>query len=345
MATTKIGIIGAGGIARQRHLPGFKALPDAEVVVVCNRTRETAALAAADFGIAHVVTDWHEVIEMPEVEAVVIAAPPYLHCQATVAALAAGKHVLCQARMAMNLAEAREMHTAAQAAPNLVTMLVPGPMILEAEPYLTKLLGEGFIGKPILVRLQALGSSFADPNAPLHWRQTPELSGVNTLTVGIYAEILRRLLGDTVRLSATGTISVPQRADLHTGAMRAVTYPDTLTVTAQMENGAQAVYEFSEVVRHPPGHRLEIYGDQGTLIYDVGSKMMYGARAGAANLQVLPIPDDLRGRWAVEEIFVAGIRAGAPVWPSFTDGVQYMTFTEAAGQSAAAGREVTLAAL
>ena len=345
MARLKVGIIGAGGIARHRHLPGLAALAGVEIAVVCNRTRATAEQVAAEYGIPRVVTDWHEVIAMPDVAAVVIAATPYLHCPATCEALAAGKHVLCQARMAMNVSEARQMLAASRAAPGLVAVLVPGPMALPAEPYLQRLLREGTLGQPYLIRVQALGSAYADPAAPLHWRQMPEVSGLNTLTVGIYNEIIQRWFGDTLSVTAAATTSIPQRVDPGSGAPRAVEIPDTLTIAARMANGAQAVYEFSEVARHAPGQRIEMYGSDGVLVWDVNEQQLYGARSGDAGLQVMPIPDNMRGAWRVEADFVAGVLEGKPVWPTFEDGVKYMTFTEAARQSAATGRTVTLAAL
>lgn len=345
MPSIKIGIIGAGSIVRDRHLPGLAAIPEVEIAAVCNRTRASAERVASEYHIPQVVTDWHEVIAMPDVDAVLIGATPYLHCAASCAALAAGKHVLCQARMAMNVGEARQMLRASHSARGKVAMLVPGPMALPAEPYLRHLLAEGYLGRPYLVRVQALSAAYADPSAPLHWRQSPELSGVNTMTVGIYNEVVQRLIGDTMSLIATGTVSIPERIDPTSGMTRAVEYPDTLTIAAHMASGAQAVYQFSEVVRHPPSQRIEIYGSEGTLVWDVGERQLYGARAGEATLQPLPIPDDMRGGWQVEAIFIAGIREGKPVWPTFEDGLKYMTFTEAARQSAATGRAVTLAAL
>jgi predicted dehydrogenase len=193
--------------------------------------------------------------------------------------------------------------------------------------------------------VQALTSSYADPAAPLHWRQKRELSGVNTITVGIYNEIVQRLVGDTLSVSAYGTVNIAERPDPESGDARPVEYPDSLTIAAQMSNGAHAVYQFSEVVRHPPPQRIELYGSDGSLVWDVGEQRLYGARAGERGLQALPIPDDRRGGWQVEAIFTAGIREGTPVWPTFEDGLKYMTFTEAVVQSARTGHAITLSAV
>src|SRR3954447_22375530 len=88
MAEERIGIgfIGAGGIARERHLPGFQAVPGVEFVTIANRTRASAEKVAADYGFGDVLDDWHDVVEHPDVDAVIVSAPPYLHRDATVAA-------------------------------------------------------------------------------------------------------------------------------------------------------------------------------------------------------------------------------------------------------------------
>ena len=105
----RIGIIGAGSIARARHLPGFRAIAGVEVVGVCNRHRKSSSSVAREFDIPKVFGSWEELVDDDDIDAVVIGAWPYLHCAVTLAALDAGKHVLTQARMAMNAREAQRM--------------------------------------------------------------------------------------------------------------------------------------------------------------------------------------------------------------------------------------------
>ena len=105
----RIGIIGAGQIARSRHLPGFRKLSGVRIAGVCNRHRDSAARVAREFDIPRVYGNWEEMIQDREIDAVVIGAWPYLHCPVTLAALDAGKHVLTQARMAMNARESQRM--------------------------------------------------------------------------------------------------------------------------------------------------------------------------------------------------------------------------------------------
>src|SRR4030095_13501429 len=131
--TIRIGIAGAGGIARQRHLPGFAQIDGVEVVSVANRSRASSEHVAKEFGIARVHDSWQALVTDPEIDAVVIGTWPYLHHPITVAALANGKHVLTEGRMAMNGGEARQMLAAARAQPALVTQIVPGPFTLAVD--------------------------------------------------------------------------------------------------------------------------------------------------------------------------------------------------------------------
>ena len=123
MERVRIGIVGAGGIVRGRHMPGLSAIDGADVVAVCNRSRASGEQFAREYDVANVMTDWTEVVESSEVDAVLIGAFPSVHCPVTLAALAAGKHVFCQARMAMNAREALAMRDAAAASPELVTRI------------------------------------------------------------------------------------------------------------------------------------------------------------------------------------------------------------------------------
>src|ERR1700686_3147217 len=103
----RIGIIGAGAFSVGRMLPNLVKVAEAEVVAIANRSRESGELVAEKFGIPWVATDYRQIVESPDVDAVFIGTPPYLHKDATLAALESGKHVLCQTRIATSVAEAR----------------------------------------------------------------------------------------------------------------------------------------------------------------------------------------------------------------------------------------------
>src|SRR5687767_15996318 len=100
--TIRVGFIGAGGNSRLHHIPKLKAQPGVELTAVANRSKESGERAAKEFGIARVETDWRAIVAAPDIDAVCIGTWPYTHAEMTIAALEAGKHVLCEARMAMN---------------------------------------------------------------------------------------------------------------------------------------------------------------------------------------------------------------------------------------------------
>ena len=115
MRKVKIGIIGGGGIAKQKHLPSLKADPRAELVAFCDLIEERAQWAAGEYGAegAKVYTDYHELLKDPEIEVVHVLTPNRSHCELTCDALHAGKHVMCEKPMAKTYADAKKMLEAA----------------------------------------------------------------------------------------------------------------------------------------------------------------------------------------------------------------------------------------
>jgi predicted dehydrogenase len=340
----RVGIIGAGGIARSRHLPGLRKVTNVEVVVACNRTRETAERFAQEFGIPDVEADWRKVVERADLDAVFIAAPPILHAEATVAALDAGKHVFCQARMARNVAEAKRMLERAQQSPSLVTMLCPSPVGMRVDRFLKKLIADGYLGRLLTVHATSFNASYANPHAPLHWRQSGEISGVNTLALGIWVEPLHRWFGTFKRVVAQSQIHTPQRKDAKTGEMKPIETADTLGVVGEMRNGALTTLHFSGVARFAPANRFEFYGSEGTIVYNIDRDELLGAKVGEKELTLFQVPAEMERSWTVEADFIAAVRGELvdTINPTFEQGLKYMEFTEAVVRSAETGQAVSV---
>jgi len=340
-AGIRIGIVGAGSIVRSKHLPNFRRIAGVEIVAVCNRSRESGEKVAAEFGIAKVLTDWRALVALEEINAVLIGTWPYMHHPVTLAALEAGKHVLCESRMCMNAREAREMLAKARAS-DRVTMLCPPPIGLKGDYVMKRLIAEGYIGELRHLTVVSLTDQWADPSRPLHWRQTPEYSGVNTLQLGMYAEAVERWVGRATSVSAHSRVFYSPRYWPETGEPREVTIPDAITITAQMANGALSSWVFNGVIAGPGVALIELAGSEGRLLYWVNRDEILGARAGERELKPIAIPESEARRWTVEEDFVRAIREGTPVSPNFEDGVKYMEFTEAAIRAAETGQRISL---
>ncbi len=338
----RIGIVGAGANTRRHHIPNFQALPNVEVVSVVNRSRESSERVAEEFGIPTVYEDWEELVEADDTDAICIGTWPYMHCPVTLAALDEGKHVLTEARMAMNVEEAREMLSASVASPSLVAQIVPAPMTLKFDRTILDLMAGGYLGEILAVDLQGHGSEFIDWDSPLHWRQDRDLSGFNIMNMGIWYETLMRWIGPATSVLAMSTVNVRQRRD-DNGWLRGVTIPDHVEVLCRMACGAQARLRFSAVTGHAPASQVWLFGSEGTLHLDMGEGKLSGGRRTDEGLREIVIEAEKEGGWRVEEEFVNAILGVEKVThTSFEDGVRYMEFTEAVTRSAQGGRAVGL---
>lgn len=330
-----IGIIGAGAIVKERHLPALLKMSDVEVTAVCNSTFESSqAFCQEHLPHATPMKNWADLLAIPELDVVWIGTPPYLHSAITVSALEAKKHVFCQARMAMNLHEAQEMQSAARKHPHLVTMLCPPPHGMRGDKVMRTVLAEHFIGTPHQVRLRSLGSQWLNPDAPAHWRQRAELSGLNVLTLGIYVEVLQRWLGPITSVTAHAKTLFPIRKGYE------VRIPDMLTVLCSFAHGVQGVLEFSGVHAFAPTERLEIYGNLGKLSYDFTTDRIEAGRVGDRQMHELAIEQPIP--WQVEEQFIAAVKAPDKPrpHPTFEDGVAYMRVIQAVHEALESGQWV-----
>ncbi|RME70031.1 MAG: gfo/Idh/MocA family oxidoreductase [Verrucomicrobia bacterium] len=335
--TIRIGVVGAGANTRLRHIPGFQAIEGVEVVAVCNRTEASSRAVAEAFGIPRICGHWREIVEADDVDAVCIGTWPYLHAEITCAALEAGKHVLTEARMARNVAEAERMLEASRKHPELVAQIVPAPMSLDLDAAVSRLFAEGRIGELREVCLTQTGPACADASAPLSWRQDFELSGVNTLMLGIYYEMGRRWTGiDPVRVLAQGRVFTKSRRDGE-GREVVVRIPDAVTVLGEYADGGRLVGHFSGVETTRPRTEIRVNGSRGCLRGDFAENALYFAPVGGEEAPVA-VPESERRGWRVEADFVESIRTGAPVQlTNFEDGLAYMRFTEAVFRSQEAG--------
>jgi predicted dehydrogenase len=341
----RVGFVGAGKNTRERHIPGFQKLSGIEFVAVANRTKESGERVAKEFGIGKVYADWRELLRAPDIDAVCIGTWPNMHPEISVAALGAGKHVLCEARMAMNAAAGRPMLEASRRAPHLVAQLVPAPHTLEVDSTLKSMLAEGYAGEVLAVELQAAQGRFVEPDAPLHWRQDITLSGHNVLNMGIWYEAMMRWLGPARRVMTMTKIAVPRRKDA-SGAWHDVKVPDHVDILVDFKRGAVGHLRFSSITALAPPSEAWIFGTEGTLRLEADARRLSGGRRGDRALAEIPIPAERRIGWRVEEEFVNAIRGREKIThTTFEDGIRYMEFTDAVAKSAATGQAVEVAEL
>ncbi|MFA7296935.1 MAG: Gfo/Idh/MocA family oxidoreductase [Dehalococcoidia bacterium] len=341
----RIGVIGAGANTRLRHIPGLQAIEGVTIAAVCNRTAESGQRVADAFGIPRVATDPEALFADPGIDAICIGTWPYRHREYAVRALEAGKHVLTEARLAMDAAEARAMLAAADVRPDLVAQVVPAPLDLRSWRTIRRLLADGVLGDLREVHVTVLSGAGLDDSTPLHWRERTEYSGVNMMTLGLYVEAVQRWLGPTESVIADGETFVRSRVDAASGQAMPIAVPDSLGVLARMANGVRVVYRIGTLLHDAAdANGVSIYGSRGTLHWRADDTMRLSLR-GEEPRALEPDPGTA-GTWRVEADFVDSIRLGTPVeLTSFADGVRYMQTTEAVARSIRSGARVDLASV
>jgi predicted dehydrogenase len=346
----RVGIIGAGSYTVNRMLPGFMAAANCEVTSVANRRRANAEKVAAQFGIPNVLDDWRQVIASDAVDAVLIGTAPSLHKEMVFAALDAGKHVLCQTRIAATPEEAREMHAKAEQARarGVRSMLVPPGPFYRGRRFIDHLVHNGYVGRLTHVQAFNMNGSMADPETPLSvGRNELELYGpYNVAQLGLMYDVMQPWTGYATRVLAQRSTFVPQRLLTPDGPIVKAPYPEECTAISETEGGALQMNVLNWAARFAQS-RIELYGDQGTIVYQQRGDAILAAHQSDPStgsgqseaLEPLAIPSEYDSPWLVEEEFVRLVR-GEIDEPSFTfwDGVKNMEYLKAVYVSATEGR-------
>ena len=345
----KIGYIGAGANTEKHHIPKMQDQKGVEAFAVANRTKVSAQRVAEKFGITKVYSNWKELLKDDEIDAICIGTWPYMHAPLTIASLEAGKHVLVEARMAMNSQEAAEMEVVSKMHPELVTQIVPAPHTLPYDLTISDWVN-GEMGDLLFLDMRITTGNFPDFGSNMHWRNNRDLSGNNIMHMGIWYEAAMRWLGTASSVNSTSQVVV-KRMD-----SKEVTIPDHLEVIGSMSVGGKYHLTHSTVLGGGPVADVWIFGTNGTLhFYDnqtsheVSSDNSFSMalvvtnRKAEGKWQELKIEQQKVGSWRVEEEFINAIRGKEKVThTSFQDGVKYMEFSDAIRESWETGSEIKL---
>ena len=340
--TIRIGIVGAGGIVKERHIPGFEKCPNAEIAAVCNRTRESSKAFANTYGIARTYENWRDLIAADDLDCILIGTWPYMHHDISIAALEAGKHVFCQARMARTAAEARRMEEAWRRS-GLTAMLCPPPIAMYAGNVIQRILDSGELGAILSAHVRHLDAGYLDAGAPMSWRLNRDYQGFNTLTLGMYAEVLHRWFGPTKTVFGSTVIRTPERINPETNRLQRVEIAEEVFAAAVTAGGVHIQYTLSALAAHGGDSTIEVFGSEGSMKYVLQrEEVWFGKKNGP--LELLPISETDYKPWTVEADLINAIRNGIPdPSPTFTEGVRYMEVTEAVYESARTGQRISFA--
>ena len=251
MKKVRIGLLGSQFIS-SIHAEALKSVPQAEVLAVASPTEGHAGDFAAKHGIPHHFTDYGKLLEMDEIDMVVIGIPNDLHCQATVDAAAAGKHVVCEKPLCLNRREADQMIEACARA-GVKLMYAEELCFTPKYVRLKQLLDEGALGKPILLKQS---EKHDGPHAPHFWDVDRSGGGV-TLDMGCHAiEFFRWMMGKPKITSVYAQLSLTVHTDKTRG-------DDDGLIILEFENGCTALAEESWTKLGGMDDRAEVHGSGG----------------------------------------------------------------------------------
>ena len=337
------------------------------LAAICGRDRAATEAAAGRLGWAAAETDWRALIARDDVQLIDIAAPGGVHAPIAIAALQAGKHVLCEKPLANTLAEAERMSAAADAAfPSGARAMVGfNYRRVPALALARRLVEQGRIGTLRHVRAVYLQDWLVDPDSPLTWRMQAEQAGSGALgDLGAHiVDLARFLTGDEIAGVSALSATFVERRPLPDGeGAGEVTVDDAVVFTARFESGALGSFEATRYAAgRKNGLRIELNGSAGSLAFDLerlnelefydGDDTDGGSTAGFRRILVTePEHPYLSGWWPpghtlgwehtftnqARDLLTAIADGGQPA-PSFGDGLAVQRVLDAVARSAAAG--------
>jgi len=326
------GLIGASTIAREWLIDAIRAQPDHQVVAVMSSDAKRAVEYAAANRIASAYSELSALLADPKVDAVYISTTNELHKEQTLAAAAAGKHVLCEKPLAMTVADARQM-VAACAKAGVVMGTNHHLRHAATHRKIRELVSTGAIGKPLFARV------FHAVYLPPHlqgWRlHKPTAGGGVIVDITCHdADTLRFLLGS----EPVEAVALSQQAGLATGEVE-----DGVMAVLRFENGVLAQLHDAFTVKHA-NTGLEIYGTEGSIIArDVMTQRPVGEvilRTGSGE-SVIPVEHENLYARAVRTFVAAVAGHGSPA-ASGEDGVRSLATALAVLEASRTGQRVAI---
>ncbi len=262
----RVGFIGAGWTEKVQ-IPAFAQGGLRPQAIAAGRS-ENARRVALKFAIPEVYESWQDLIASPSVDLVSIVTPPQHHKEIAIAALAAGKHVICEKPTALNVAEAEAMLAAAQAAPGQLAIIDHELRFHPPRLQLRQMVREGYVGAVLRVNLERLGGERLNPHAPWTWWSDAEQGGGVLRALGSHLLDLARWLNGRVE-NIGGQLQTGHyfRNDAQ-GRQRQVTGDDHADMLLRFANGAQGRITVSSITPGGYGMNILVVGTEGALRLD-----------------------------------------------------------------------------
>ncbi len=332
------GVIGAGGIADRRTIPGLMLAENAELIAVMEVNMDLAEKCRKKWNCKRAYDNEADLLSDPEIDAVYIASPVFLHLKQAMAAADAKKHILIEKPLAMTAEEGQKVVDYCKEKGVLIAaglMMRFGTYVQEMK----KAIAEGKIGKPV--------SGYAQftcwyPDIPGAWRQSKQYGGGGAmLDMGVHCiDLMQYILGSKASAVASFNDTLSFNYEVE----------DSSSVLMKMENGVQCVVQSNfNIADDAAKWRIEIFGEEGHLIGDnvigqvdggtldavfLGKQGAYDAQQDKKEVQNTDINVEFGNTYTREiESFSNSILTGAPLEVPAEDAVQVQKVMEAAYRS------------
>ena len=361
----RIGLIGANihqGWSPRAHLPALAAHPDFDLAAVCTTRQESADEARAAFNAGAAYDDYNKMLADGNLDAATISLRVPRHYDPTMAALKAGKHVFTEWPLGRTTAEAIEMADEARRQ-GVKTAVGLQARANPAVAHLRKLIADGYVGRVMTCHVRLMREGVMARDSGRTWQREDE-SGAHTLTIacGHTIDALMSVVGEFADVSTVVSTQATTWHETDTGNDLPVTSPDNILVSGNLQSGGVASVQIGNTAWAGSGYRMEIYGDEGTLVaVSVDSPQLKevnirGARGGN-DLQDLVPSEELilapempaNEAYNVGQLyskFAASIRGtsnGEDAVPDFDHAVGLHRFIDAIRQSSNEGRRIVTA--
>jgi predicted dehydrogenase len=355
----RVGIVGSGW-GSMVHVPAFRAVPAFGVVALCARNAERLAGVAAKLGVPDTSTDWESFVRRDDLDVISVAAPVDMHAPITLAALDAGKHVLCEKPLALTAAQAEKMVEAAAASDRATATCFELRWTEERLP-IWDLVRDGYLGTPFFSRLTQSASYWHPTHRPQAGWMYDVSQGGGYLAGMLSHDIdwICTMFGEPVAVAADVRTSIPS-VTLGDGSLVPVTADDTTVLMLQLASNTATELNASVVGAHTAGWRFEAFGADGTIVANGGrgERSLSVARATDEALRAWDgeprrprSRPDLPQRGATTAILAMALMledwlpafdGQATTVPSFRDGLRVQRVVEAARASSAGAGWVPL---
>jgi predicted dehydrogenase len=253
----KVGIIGTGWGSRVQ-VPLFRKA-GLEVVGIAGRDAARTSAVAAELGVG-ARSDWRAIVDDPAIDLVSIVTPPVLHREIAIAALEAGRHVLCEKPTAMNAAEAREMLRQADARPETIALIDHELRFLPSWGAARQRIAE--VGRVRFVEMRFSSPSRGDASRAWNWWSDAAQGGGVWGAVGShFVDAIRYLVGEIDAAQSVEKTFIGERPS--PDGARKVTADDFAAVHLRLANGGIAVLSFSAVSAVDEPSVVTIHGENG----------------------------------------------------------------------------------